>query len=1227
MKAMNPMENNETKTEGLDFRLLRIILIDAYCSGRIAELDISSHITINGDNGAGKTTLLRLLPMFFGEHPGRIIRGNGVNESFSRFYFPTTASYVVFEYQRRSHKALAVIHANGQSGDSVVYRFIDSEYKPALFKDNDQVIQINDFTRHVDKLGVYITKPLTLHQYRQVIQNTAGRGEMRNDAARFSFVGGTGKLTHLERVVTGILQKATTFEDLKKMIVSSVLSDDETFSLRAGKRDLTAWVNEYKAHFELMAKAPLMADLEQSDHYRRMAESDFAKLHARFKMLQGFFEKQIARGETLETAAKEDLLKAEMDYRIRLQNISDKRMAAESGTKDTHAWLDRLKQRKQGFETSGIAEKIMKVDSLDSLADNLEPLIKHLEMLEGEVKSLTGLFDDASIKAKDRAKDKKAELSLASNAVYEASSKRKDDLTTAYQQNSDAIRHRHETELETISARVTELKGEKSGLEVEVRAAQADPVTQNILDSERQKQSDFGNTLETLRESAESLQKSYQKILRDFEELENQINAGETGIEISEGELERLLAADSAREDSLIGFLRRHKPDWATTIGKLIDPKILLRTDLSPMLSNGNDLYGVVIDLEKLKTGVFSSEETIQQEIKLIRDRLEKRRNEVAEDRVALAKKKDALDKSKAELQKLEVDLLTSKSAKKTADDKVETARRNVEQSKERVVAAAKAQLDRCQSKLLKATTVVNETKNAHRAELAKADILYSEAVAQLKADETSSLNQLAEQNRVVDTNLQKELSDIDKNRNECLKNNGVSTNVLDDIRDRIKALNDRISEANAYRNDVKQYREWLEDSWSQKTNKEREWQTADAELKRLTRDERTLMDERTETLKQKNEAVAAITKKIEADHKLLVCARNQCQELSFWPQDQETLDAGLDAIQNVNIDQLINERKTLLESRNEHLEHIRRGVEEIRQKMLSVPGSGPEKFHSTAAHHLGYQRPGKEHEWLEVFRSWFNEEHISNRTSLVQQGKTMAQKISAFWTSLNDFKNKVDAFDSQLQKSLEQGTVFGSISEVSTKIRAHVDTQDYWKVIGNLHKEYDAWHSQGPQSLPPASFVTAAQAVSNVIKDESGLVAKPVDLIDLKISANVKNKGLRTASNERELRDMSSNGLSYLILCVILIGFVNRIRGNEPVVVPFVVDELKDLSFHNSKTLLKLMNSNNITMISAFVDVDLDLAELFEKNYRVQDDHKIATIKPDDDATPEEIKREVAHV
>lgn len=92
----------------------------------------------------------------------------------------------------------------------------------------------------------------------------------------------------------------------------------------------------------------------------------------------------------------------------------------------------------------------------------------------------------------------------------------------------------------------------------------------------------------------------------------------------------------------------------------------------------------------------------------------------------------------------------------------------------------------------------------------------------------------------------------------------------------------------------------------------------------------------------------------------------------------------------------------------------------------------------------------------------------------------------------------------------------------------------------------------------------------------------------------------------------------------MILIGFVNRIRRSENVVVPFVVDELKDLSFPNAKTLLDLLTRNNITMISAFPDIDLDLAELFERNYKILPGRKVGLINLDDEVENDE---EEAHV
>jgi hypothetical protein len=175
--------------------------------------------------------------------------------------------------------------------------------------------------------------------------------------------------------------------------------------------------------------------------------------------------------------------------------------------------------------------------------------------------------------------------------------------------------------------------------------------------------------------------------------------------------------------------------------------------------------------------------------------------------------------------------------------------------------------------------------------------------------------------------------------------------------------------------------------------------------------------------------------------------------------------------------------------------------------------------------------------------------------------------------------------------------------------ITTDVDKQNYWQAIEALHNEYDSWHTQG-DALPPASFISAAREVSMVLSDDKGLVADPVDLINLQVTANIDGDGSKVAKNEASLARMSSNGLSYIILVVILIGFINRIRRKERVAVPFVVDELKDLSVGNATALLNLLARNNITMVSAFPDVDPDLAPLFNKNYKILPGRTLATVK-----------------
>ena len=52
--------------------LRRIILINTHLPG-VVELSLDGHTNICGTNASGKTTLQRLVPVFYGELPSRVV--------------------------------------------------------------------------------------------------------------------------------------------------------------------------------------------------------------------------------------------------------------------------------------------------------------------------------------------------------------------------------------------------------------------------------------------------------------------------------------------------------------------------------------------------------------------------------------------------------------------------------------------------------------------------------------------------------------------------------------------------------------------------------------------------------------------------------------------------------------------------------------------------------------------------------------------------------------------------------------------------------------------------------------------------------------------------------------------------------------------------------------------------------------------------------------------------
>jgi len=254
-----------------DFHLERIVLIDSYRKGDIVEVRLDGHVNINGFNAAGKTTLLRTIPLFYGEAAARMLKGEQSKKAFADHYLPRTTSYIVFEYARRGQLCMAVLHSNA-TGESVQYRFIASGFSRDLFVIGQSIVESNtQLLRHVEKQGAQCSRALSRTEYRSIIQNDVDRRELRSLAGQFSFAGSGSRLSHIDRIVTGMFVRAATFRDLRSIIVSSIAQDEGQLEIRAQRDQMDVWLRDRDAYVDVMNEQGRVAGVVEATEARKSA--------------------------------------------------------------------------------------------------------------------------------------------------------------------------------------------------------------------------------------------------------------------------------------------------------------------------------------------------------------------------------------------------------------------------------------------------------------------------------------------------------------------------------------------------------------------------------------------------------------------------------------------------------------------------------------------------------------------------------------------------------------------------------------------------------------------------------------------------------------------------------------------------------------------------------------------------------------------------------------------
>jgi lambda repressor-like predicted transcriptional regulator len=1202
----------------MDYRLLKLILIDSYSPGRVVELPVDGGAVLTGRNGRGKTTLLQLIPIFYGEHPTKIVATETNRLDFNNFYLARLTSYIIFEYQRADHGVRMVILHSSQSGTERRYLFARSAYRADLFllPDGRNILPATDLRRIFHNCKVPLSHAISsVLEYRSIIQGKVGSGKQsakqRPLALDYAFVGPGHHLTHIEKIVSGMFLRSTNFVHLQGMVVSCVTDGEPEIALASERRKIASWPDHYDAYTTTMAAAESMSALSERESRLVAVEGELGRIHARIQHLLGHLDESAAENRRQRSAhaalaqqEQENFTRAARELRIRLDGYTHEAQQAErlaEALDVQHAdWLAKDLPGK----AAGLRQEAQIRQYLADLTERRTVLLGAQERISLEYDRLLNALD-RNHTAADRV------ATEGRTALFMTFEPRIQTLEAAARSDLDALAEAHHAQREAIETRLRQTIGLKGECTQRVRTPQPDQEAVALRDSKRA-------TLDTqvaqhhqADQRVRQRQDAYTKAKTDHREQEELIKSlREHRAGLTQRRQQRLLE-QSPGETSLLHFLRTSRPAWIFDIAKVIREDLLTRDDLLPeLIDTLPTLYGVGLDLARVPAHLAADEDGLRREIAELDALLAKANAELQQAGQSLAATERArqlaeqsLDQSQRDCQRTDTIVASARSELAAAERRVDQSRKDAAQAArdqlqelERTAAALHAELSAAAAGA-KAATEERQGRLAHDRR-----VLEDERKVSLAADDREQDARRARE--------QAERAGIQGERDRALSAAGVDTVILAELETQANAAQDQLYRIEQSRPEVHRWQHWQEHEWPLKDEYLRTARAARAQ-EAVVRAEALTEETRWQ---RRGVELETTQKRLERDNadieEAIRAVRGRLDNFRAYPPDPEVLSQPYDP--GWVLEALVTQANANQTEAAALHKTIGTLVERVKRAFVTHRGTPPEDFYNT---HLATLPVGASaRQWVPVFKTWFDAEHDHYRRILADDAGQIAGAIDHFHRALATFHRNVAQFNRELQQSLDRNLDFESVTNLDIKVKSTIDELEYWKPIDKMAQEHRAWLSLHDQELPPPDFAATLRSLLSHWETRDGIRAELRNLIRIQGSV-VENGRLRTFHKAADLERVSSNGLSYLILCTIFIAFVNRIRREAPVTLVWALDELKDLDIGNIEALLSILRRNAIVLVSAFPDPDAEILALFPHRFTVDEQQRLLETKVFDPA------------
>lgn len=1183
-----------------DFRLLRLILLDSYSPGGEAIIDLSDGAILTGDNGSGKTSLLSLIPIFYGENPGQCTSGSS---SFADFYLPHSTSYVIFEYQRRNVPCMSILYSVGEAAFN--YRFIRAAYDLSLFTedgDGANLVSAKDLKVRLKTLSVPHSPVLALSEYRNIIQGRVAGGkssaENRGLVAEYSFTASGSKLAHIEKIVSGMFTRKANFDEFLRVIVDYISDDGNAPISITGDRDQYAeWPSQFAAYNEVMQHADLMKEVEGIDAKLNANGHELSCLHGKLLVLGQHYASQqhLLKDQQIQLTAIRELEYSK--FNTSLQKLQANESKSNADAEEAEGRVKAIDIKAKQYEADAITQKAEWVDSISQMRRKLDTLNGRKDALLGEFSKIELKYQSMAINVQNEHLANVQQFNTESGHIHERFEPQFAENRAARQRIEHDIQVAAESVLAAIRSERDQAISQEAHWNSIVINPPADLTAVEALEKKHTDMSLLRDEMRVDQGTRRKLDEQKAQTGRAYAEQEAILNELHERTEGVETKIQRLLTHLDPDKDSLLHFLRTNKPDWPANIAKVIREDVLTMNGLSPSIEDGaSSLYGVSLELTRLDGTLCADEAVLQDQIasRRIEQEMLHKNIEEAEHLLGQCNKRrmaadTALSQHDAEIAKLLARETTLKTEESAARQAVDASKKKIKQDAERNLATVRESRQACDQKIREANESLASTQRA--CEKKHEDIEKS-----LKQKQTDDLKVIQLAIKQADEAKKQQLARLTEEKQKALSENGVDTVMLKGIDSEIADQGELILTAEGWVERVTAWRFWRENELPKRGKLDEAAKTCRKEQQMLSSKKDTLSRQWSARQKEIQAKMADLETKLSDLGRDQAHIDNKVADLSDYPADQDIVKQPFDTSWSVahlfgQAISLFSNRKTL------HGELVSR-IRKIKASFSSVYGSPTEQYFSTTRAAVDPD-DSNQAAWVKPLHDWFSREHESRRHILMMQARSYGSLISEFHNKLLQFHKEVGRFNNDIQKALNQTNVFRCISSITIHFDSALEKLKYWNDVTEFNTIYQTWSSSS-REMPPAEFAEGLKRLVSQWEVREGIRAERRKLINIRGDV-IENGNPKTFRTTADLEKLSSNGLSYLILCTIFVAFIRKIRGEANVQITWAVDELLDLDSRNIHDLLVMLKENDIRLFSACPEANLDILVQFDKLYRVQ--------------------------